>query len=266
MPQLIRVEVGADSLLQDEAALLESLCLSRGIEVQHAEENAPAGRGLPPITIRFTQRCEVLFPPGSDLPPFSLDFTNHLLQQRSHQAKTASEAVARAVLGRGGTFPSRIYDASAGLGRDALIIQSCGVQVEMCERHPVMWLLLYDALRRAHLADARLFPCGLPELLPCAELSDLGLNLEGSVIYFDPMFPVRRKHALVKKELRSIRAIVQDDDDSQEVLAGLLTLRARRVVVKRPAQAPVLHGGCSGMVPGGQCRFDIYSGTHSGAV
>lgn len=266
MPQLIRVEVGADSLLQDEAALLESLCSSRGLQVLQLQENALQEQDSAVITVRFTQRCEVLFPSGSELPPFSLDFTNDQLQQRGFKANRASEAVVRAVLGRGGTFPSKVYDASAGLGRDALIIQSCGVQVAMCERHPVMWLLLYDALRRAHLADARLFPCGLPELLPCAELSDLGLNLDGSVIYFDPMFPARRKHALVKKELRSIRAIVQDDDDSREVLARLLALRARRVVVKRPAQAPVLHGGRSGMVPGGQCRFDIYSGTHSGAV
>ena len=69
----------------------------------------------------------------------------------------------------------------------------------------------------------------------------------------------RQKTALVKKELRLLRALVGDDQDAASLLATALVCARRRVVVKRPRRAPTL----SGLTPDFQScapntRFDIY--------
>src|SRR5690606_6881060 len=62
------------------------------------------------------------------------------------------------------------------------------------------------------------------------------------VVYLDPMYPQRRKQALVKKEMRLLRRLVGDDGDAPELLAAALEAARRRVVVKRPRGAPSLRG------------------------
>ena len=79
------------------------------------------------------------------------------------------------------------------------------------------------------------------------------------VIYMDPMFPHRKKSALVKLELRMIRELVGDDPDADELLPLALKTGVKRVVVKRPKGAafiadlkPHHH------VESPSMRFDVY--------
>jgi 16S rRNA (guanine1516-N2)-methyltransferase len=53
-------------------------------------------------------------------------------------------------------------------------------------------------------------------------------------VYFDPMYPHSGKTALNKIEMRVIRDLVGEDDDSYETLLLALEHAAKRVVVNRP--------------------------------
>ena len=73
------------------------------------------------------------------------------------------------------------------------------------------------------------------------------------------MFPPRRKrHALVKKEMRVCRLVTGDDPDATELLQAALESGVRRVVVKRPAGAPPLSASPSHSTTGRSTRFDVY--------
>ena len=90
-------------------------------------------------------------------------------------------------------------------------------------------------------------------------LSEIGPDSIPDVVYLDPMFPVRTKSALVKKEMRVFHDLVGDDDDAPALLKAALDAGVRRVVVKRPRVSDYL----GGEAPSHQCvgksnRFDIY--------
>lgn len=77
--------------------------------------------------------------------------------------------------------------------------------------------------------------------------------------YLDPMFPVRRSKAAVKKDMALFHTLVGPDEDADALLAPALALAQRRVVVKRPRIAPPLAGHQPGMILSGKSsRFDIY--------
>ena len=79
------------------------------------------------------------------------------------------------------------------------------------------------------------------------------------VIYLDPMYPQRTKCALVKKEMRLLRAMVGEDLDAAILLAKARCFARRRVVVKRPRLAPKL-GAMEphAVIQSRNTRFDIY--------
>lgn len=168
-----------------------------------------------------------------------------------------SEALLRAVSHKGSLKGLRVSDASAGLGRDSMLLQSAGAQVSMHERNPVVYALLMDALRRAG-QDPRLksLPNGLPRLMEFGDFS--GADEGCDVIYYDPMFPARTKSALVRKDMQFFHAVVGEDAD-QEVVVGMLCEQdVRKVVVKRPRGAGPAWGVPGYSVHGGLCRFDCY--------
>jgi 16S rRNA (guanine1516-N2)-methyltransferase len=79
------------------------------------------------------------------------------------------------------------------------------------------------------------------------------------VIFLDPMYPHREKSALVKKEMRFIRLLAGDDQDSAALLKAALAKAKQRVVVKRPKLAPPLSGPePSFTISSKKNRFDVY--------
>ena len=192
-------------------------------------------------------------------------YADFVLGQAAHRRRFGGgrgQPLARAVGLKANTAPT-VIDATAGLGRDAFVLASLGCTVSLLERSPIIAALLRDGLARAardreiglwvrqrlHLlgADSRDY---LPKLLA---------EQRPDVVYLDPMYPHRQKTALVKKELRLLRALVGDDQDAASLLATALVCARRRVVVKRPRRAPTL----SGLTPDFQScapntRFDIY--------
>jgi 16S rRNA (guanine1516-N2)-methyltransferase len=73
------------------------------------------------------------------------------------------------------------------------------------------------------------------------------------------MYPHRSKSALVKKEMRALRALVGDDEDASQLLAAALGCARKRVVVKRPKGAAPLAGPRPGScVASKNTRYDLY--------
>jgi 16S rRNA (guanine1516-N2)-methyltransferase len=190
-----------------------------------------------------------------------VDFASDALTFRRLHGGGRSEAVAKAVGVKGQHRPS-VLDATAGLGRDAFILASLGCEVRMIERSPMVAALLADGLHRAaqHAELASWLPQKL-RLLPgiASDLMQHWTAAKPDVVYLDPMFPHRKKSALVKKEMRLFQQLLGPDEDADALLAPALALANKRVVVKRPAGAPYLANHKPALEMQGKAnRFDIY--------
>lgn len=173
---------------------------------------------------------------------------------------TTKQPLAKAVGIKPGFRPT-IFDATAGLGGDGFVLACLGCKVTLCERSPILHSLLEDALKRAQVdftlqniidKNTTLFFGNAADALSKSTISY-------HTIYMDPMYPHRTKSALNKKEMRVIRTLVGDDDDSALLLGIALEQAEKRVVVKRPKGAPLI----GGLTPSHEIkmknsRFDVY--------
>ncbi len=168
--------------------------------------------------------------------------------------------IAKAVGIQSGVRPV-VVDATAGLGRDAFVLARLGCALTLIERQPLISALLEDGLQRAQ-ADREVGPIVARMRLIGGNAIDVLRTWEcepPQVIYLDPMFPVRDKSSLVKKEMRLFRPLAGDDGDAPALLEVALALASHRVVVKRPRKAAAIAGKPPGYVlEGKSSRFDIY--------
>lgn len=197
--------------------------------------------------------------------PFFIDFAHGQLAHRRQFGGGRGQPLARAVGLKGGANPT-VIDATAGMGRDAFVLASLGASVTLIERSPILAALLEDALSRAASELEPSIPArmklinanAIPWLQACAE------EQCPDVIYLDPMYPHRSKSALVKKEMRILRALVGDDEDAGELLQVALMCAKKRVVVKRPKTAAIIISPTneklrpSATVESKNTRYDIY--------
>lgn len=158
-----------------------------------------------------------------------------------------------------------ILDLTAGMGGDAFVLASLGVNVTMIERNRVVHALLKDALERAGLSSDREIQNILERLSLINQngvdyLNNLEEGVLPDVIYLDPMFPGRSKSAQVKKEMTFFHDIVGQDDDGEELLFKALELARKRIVVKRPRLAEPLTSEIkvSFEISGKSTRYDVY--------
>ncbi|MCI5207595.1 MAG: rRNA methyltransferase [Candidatus Electrothrix sp. ATG2] len=191
-----------------------------------------------------------------------VDFTaGHSAFRRKQQKK---ELLLRAVGGKGGGI-LKIIDATGGLGRDSFLLAAAGHQVRIFERQPVVAALLADGLERAaaHPETAEICQqmrlCG-GDAVPALQAMQRDGGGKGiDVVYLDPMFPERRKSALVKKELQLLQLLAETDATPTGLLEAALETVAHRVVVKRPLKAPFLTARSpSHSLAGKTVRFDVY--------
>ena len=194
---------------------------------------------------------------------FKLDFASDKLIWRLKHSGRNSEAVCRAVIGK--LESPIVFDATAGLGRESIILASAGAFVYMFERNPIIWLLLNSAHQKASLNQdfLSLFAKGLPRINALGSIREVYPNStlpKPDVIYYDPMFPQRTKSSLVKKDMRIFHELVGFDEDTTEYADYLCTIAKHHVVVKRPAnEDPLdLKARRSSFVDGKACRFDCY--------
>lgn len=101
--------------------------------------------------------------------PLRLDFEVLSYRQRLLRGGRQKEAVSRAVL-QGIADGAVVFDATAGLGRESMILAHAGARVLAFERQLPIWIILADALHRAQ--RSRFFPFVLPELHTLGTIKD----------------------------------------------------------------------------------------------
>ncbi len=156
-----------------------------------------------------------------------------------------------------------VFDATAGLGRDAFLLACLGCRVTAVERSAVLFALLRDGLARARSADdARLQKIvdritirrGDSRNVLRAMTSDSAPD----VVYIDTMFEPSGKSALAKKEMRICRLLVGNDSDAGELVEIARAIAGHRVVVKRLRKAAPVAPGVSVSYAGRVVRYDVY--------
>lgn len=193
--------------------------------------------------------------------PVYVDFVGGAVGHRRRFGGGRGQEIARAVGLKQGATPS-VLDATAGLGRDAFVLASLGCAVTLIERAPSVAALLADGLARAAL-DAEVADIAARMHLRCGNAALIMRQLDEAsrpdVVYLDPMYPHRRKSALVKKEMRLFREVVGEDPDADALLPAALAVARQRVVVKRPDYAEPMAGRAPTMsITTKNHRFDVY--------
>ena len=141
-----------------------------------------------------------------------------------------------------------VVDATAGLGRDTMVLAFLGCAVTAVERSPILGVMLRDGLERAaQEAEGqgeleRVLRNRIRLIIGDARevLTQLPAQEAPEVVYLDPMFPPKKKTALPKKEMRVLRRLVGDDPDAGMLLETARRVARARVVVKRTPHAPLL--------------------------
>ena len=191
----------------------------------------------------------------------AVDWANKSLLWRLQHGGGRGELIAKAC-GIKKDFLPTIIDATAGFGKDSLLLASLGCTVTLLERSPLVAAMLANGWQRAQ-AEPYLQTI-LPRMRIChsdAKQWLLALNTDErpDVVYLDPMFPDRGSSAKVKKDMQAFHVAVGTDDDADALLAPALSVAKKRVVVKRPRHAEHLAGQKpSLMYEGESSRFDVY--------
>ena len=179
------------------------------------------------------------------------------------------QAIARAMGLKSGVTPS-VLDVTAGLASDAFVLATLGCPVTLIERSPIVFNLIKDAIERASLSESfqpilekgfTAFNCDARDYIS-GQLSANGddRKIPPDVIYIDPMYPERKKSALVKKEMQILQHLHGEDDGNEQLLALALRYARKRVVVKRPINAEILSDiKPNTSVRSKKTRYDIYT-------
>lgn len=189
-----------------------------------------------------------------------VDFIKGKNGYRHNKNLTIRQPLAKAIGVKQGIRPS-VFDATAGLGQDAFVLACLGCKVSMCERSPVLHSLLKDGLDRASMEEKTMEIISTRMKLLFEDSKDYLQHIHHifHTIYLDPMYPHRTGSALNKAEMRVIRNLVGDDEDSDKLLELALAAAKNRVVVKRPKGAKELSDlKPSFVIPMKNSRYDIY--------
>ena len=159
----------------------------------------------------------------------------------------------------------RAVDATAGFGEDSLLLAAAGYNVELYEYDPVIAALLRDALRRAAKSsdDALRDAVSRMDLREGDSVSAMramaGSNEPPDIVLLDPMFPERRKSALVKKKFQLLQQLESpcEGADESELLEAAEAAGPRRIIIKRPLKGSYLAGRRPGYsITGKAVRYD----------
>ena len=194
-----------------------------------------------------------------------VDFLTGSLAHRQQFGGGRGQAISKAMGLKSGITPS-ILDTTAGLAGDAFVLATLGCPVTLIERSAIIFSLLANALERAslnenfqtilnqgfHLVNRDANDYIIEQLAAAAAPPD--------VIYIDPMYPDRKKSALVKKDMQILQRLHGKDDNSSELLDNALRFARKRVVVKRPIQAETINDKTPNTcIKSKKTRYDIYT-------
>ena len=193
----------------------------------------------------------------------SVDFTSGALTHRLQFGGGKGQTIAKAI-GITSKNKPHILDATAGLGRDSLVLANLGCQLSLTEQSPV----LYEMLTQAKLAasDNEIFKLATEKGFSIYHhnavsfMKDKIIN-DCDVVYLDPMYPEKKKSALVKKDMQILQKLLghSTEDEIADLLKAALKFAKQRVVVKRPKGANTIGRLKPTMTLNSKkTRYDIY--------
>lgn len=195
-----------------------------------------------------------------------------------------NEYVVRAIQGRKKSAKTlSVLDATAGLGRDAMLLAAAGCKVFMIERIPALALLVEQAIFLAKASDDAILAAAAERMQCChgnsIEMMQKWALQRPDIVYLDPMYqnasstPVKglKPSSAVKKHMASLQQMTSiyrvnypqqaaNDFCSSALIDAALSLATAKVVVKRAPKAPWLgNKKPSSSLNGKAARFDIYA-------
>jgi 16S rRNA (guanine1516-N2)-methyltransferase len=192
--------------------------------------------------------------------PVRVDWADGQTLWRLQHGGGRGEMLAKAC-GIKGDYLPWVVDATAGFGRDSLLLAWLGCRVTLLERSPVVQALLQDGWSGRRRSRCWRRRCsGWIWCLPTRRRGWASLAGDRpEVVYLDPMFPTREKSAKVKVNMQVFHQAVGADPDAAGLLEPALRAAKKRVVVKRPRLAEPLAGREPSIVfEGESSRFDVY--------
>ncbi len=255
-PPVLAVSCAAPELL----AQTEKLAARLGLPVVQADAHLPLLLHLSSAGLELRKPDDPRLT-GS----IRVDFTSGAVDFRRRQ--TGKELLLKAVGCKGSVRPA-VIDATGGLGRDSFLLAAAGCQVHIFEREAVIAALLADGIERARRHPATAAIAARMHLIVGDALPFLHeMRAQGQLVdtvYLDPMFPERRKAALVKKELQFLQLLASSDPAAEKALLDAARAVSHGVAVKRPAKAQFLGGvSPSHSLFGATVRFDVHIQTAS---
>ncbi len=189
---------------------------------------------------------------GLGLMSFDLEELAKYHQRKQYAISKEPLAKALGIKGRNDLDQEKlkIWDTTCGTGKDLTLIHHFGGKITAFERHPGIYLLLKDALRR--------FPLEIELKFGDASQMNVQEADRPDVIYYDPMYPSKKKSALARKEMRIFKDLIGADEDSANFLEWALGCAKQRVVVKRPLEALPIKDNPSASYVGKSTRYDMY--------
>ena len=186
------------------------------------------------------------------------DFTRML--PRLRRGNLEREQLVKAARIRNLPTTGTVFDATAGLGEDSLLLAAAGWNVTMCEFDPVIAALLRDSLKRAAEITEL---CGIAARMKLLEGDSRALlphlDFTPDLVLLDPMFPERQKSSLVKKKAQLLQKLEKPCDDEAGLLEAAFQANPRKIVVKRPLKGPYLAGRKPDYaISGKTIRYDCY--------
>jgi len=195
----------------------------------------------------------------------SIDFLKGTLAHRQQYGGGRGQAISKAMGLKSGITPS-ILDTTAGLAGDAFVLATLGCPITLIERSPVLFALIENAVERASLSDQfqTIIKQGF-HIINCDANKYITEQLKTNnnapdVIYIDPMYPHRKKSALVKKDMQILQRLHGKDNNAAELLDNALLYAKKRVVVKRPVLAETVSEKVPNTcIKSKKTRYDIYT-------
>lgn len=189
---------------------------------------------------------------SAELGKMSFDFLEQFSYHQKCKYAISKEPLARALAIKGAGEKRKIWDATCGTGKDSLLIFYFGAELVAFERNPAIYLLLKDAMRLYPLDFQINFGDASKEAI------DFNSSARPEVIYYDPMYPTKKKSALARKEMRIFKEIVGADEDSALFFEWAMKTATDRVVIKRPLEASFIVREPTASYKGKSTRYDMY--------
>lgn len=192
----------------------------------------------------------------------NVDFVSGALAHRQQFGGGRGQAIAKAIGLKQGKNPD-VLDVTTGLARDAYILATLGCRMTLVEQSPILCALIDDGIKRGLENEQSAQILSVHFKLHNQNAIDFMNNLSEQqrpdVIYIDPMYPERKKSALVKKDMQILQRLLGKDENDGALLEAALDCARERVVVKRPTHAPCLtEAKPATSINSKKTRYDIY--------